>query len=125
MESNDSDLDPLLITANFVTYMNRKDHLTQDGRLSELFTHLQDAIEDAIRNFGGNCDGYNAGVLAFSAGKERANADRCVICKAWISAQNRPDIISGLLTGAEHEGAWYCLDHLPANSDWGASLPWL
>lgn len=118
-------LDPLLITANFVTYMGRKDHTTEDGKLHELYFHLEKAIRTAVYEFGQSCDGYNASVLAFSSAKESANADRCTVCDEWISVQNRPEIIPGLVVGAEHDGASYCFDHLPPDSGWLLSRPLL
>lgn len=109
--------DPLLIEIGFVTYMDRREHVASDGKLVQFWDRLQPQIRKVASEFGLELECYSSSVYALGCGLEPDNSGHCAICNAWVSAQNKPEIIGGLGVGAEYEGKFYCSKHLPRESE--------
>ena len=114
--------DSLVLTVSFVTYMERNDHLSENGKLWRLFERLEDELRRVTSDTDLTVDCYQSSVYAIGAGLEPDNLGKCMICDEWVSAQNKPDIIGELGTGAEYLGDLYCEDHLPEESPVFAKL---
>jgi len=112
--------DDLLISYSFVTPMNRKDHTTENGKYMEFSDEIMKAIENIAVKYDQDVEQLTNSVYVISPhdaydGKPD-NAGRCIVCNAWVSAQNKENIIVELAIGAEYEEKLYCQQHLPKES---------
>jgi len=115
--------DSLLLNFSFVTYMDRKDHTTLDGKYMDfagkIMEQMQKIADDFDLQF--DCCSDSAQVLV-GDGIKRDNCGRCVVCNEWVSAQNKDNIFTELGTGAEYKNELYCQQHLPKESSMYSKL---
>lgn len=109
--------DDLILSIDFVTQLDRKDHTTEDGRIFPFFKQINDAIEKIAAQMDMEVEVTHNVVRTIDAGKVKDNAGKCVVCNSWCSAQNRPKILGGLNRGAIYKDKMYCAKHLPRASD--------
>ena len=111
--------DSLLLEFSFVTYMDRKDHTTLDGKYMEFSDKIEESIRKVAEEYNLGVDCFRGSIYALGAGRipeKHDNSGRCVNCNEWVSAQNKGNIIGGLGIGAEYDGKLYCQQHLPKES---------
>lgn len=114
----------VLVRTSFVVKMSRAELIPEGAKIWDITDRIQQIIRDVLTEHGLANECLNSSIGSIDGSAEPRNASRCVVCEVWVSAQNRPEIIQELAAGAEYEGAYYCVDHLPKNSEWLKSLPW-
>ena len=108
--------DPCLLTFSFVTYMERKDHCSQDGKYFDLIKTMDEKMVEVASEYGVEVECCPNGIYVLGGRAEPDNSGRCEICNAWTSAQNQKNIIGELEVGAMYEGKLYCWTCLPKKS---------
>ena len=109
--------DSLLLRFSFVTYMDRKDHTTENGKFMGLSEKIEEQMRKVADEFGLQFDCHSALIrVLVGDGIEPDNSGRCVVCNEWVSAQNKDNTFVELGTGAEYKDELYCQQHLPKES---------
>jgi len=108
--------DSLLLNYSFVTYMDRKDHTTENCKYEELSNKIEEQICKVIDEYGLDVDCFSWNIYALGAGREPDNSGRCIVCNEWVSAQNKDNIFTKLEVGAEYKNELFCQQHLPKES---------
>jgi len=108
--------DVLLLGFSFVTYMERQDHISEDGKYMQFADDVQKAISNLASEYGLDLDCASSSLYAVGGGLKPDNSGRCAICNEWVSAQNKDNIIAGLGVGAQYNDKLYCSKHLPKES---------
>jgi len=125
-------VDPLLVTFSFVTYMPRNDHVTLDGKFAKFCNQIDEAILNIAEEYDLDVELSGAACLCLKespndrfVGGGNSNYGRCIECGAWTSAQNKDNPIIQLTVGAEYNGDMYCEEHLPVESPMYKNLHFL
>ena len=108
--------DVLLLDFSFVTYMERKDHISLECKYTQFAEEAKEALAKLADKYDLKYENPTYGLYVVGGGLEPDNSGQCEVCNECVSAQNKENAIIGLGVGAEYNNRLYCQQHLPKES---------